>query len=360
MNFDYSYVEQVDMLLVYGFCKSNGRKSVTVYRERFPNRRVPNHQTFANIVRRLRENGSLKPRTFDCGRQRTTRTIDNEEQILDRVEENPKTSTRHIGLELAIPKSVVNEVINEQLLHPYHIQKIQELLPIDPESRLTFCNFIQNQIAETPDFHRKILFTDEATFTRSGVTNLHNEHVYSDENPHATKVTHYQHEFKVNMWAGIIDNFLIGPVVIPNNLNGNNYLFFLQETLPNLLEDLPLFLRLNMWFMHDGAPPHFSLAVRQYLNTIYPNRWIGRGNDAPIKWPARSPDLTPCDYFLWGAIKTKVYSSPIESEEVLNLRILNAANTLRNPAILQRVQFNFQRRINRCIEENGGHFQHLL
>ena len=123
------------------------------------------------------------------------------------------------------------------------------------------------------------------------------------------------------MRAEIIDSFLIGPVILPNSLNINNYLIFLQEILPTLLEDLPLLLRQNMWFIHDGAPPHFSVPVRQYLTTIYPNQWIGRGNDAPVKWPARSPDLTPCDFFLWSAMKTKVYSSPVESVADLNRKI---------------------------------------
>ena len=27
-------------------------------------------------------------------------------------------------------------------------------------------------------------------------------------------------------------------------------------------------------------------------------------------WPARSPDLTPCDYFLWGYVKDKVFVAP--------------------------------------------------
>ena len=27
----------------------------------------------------------------------------------------------------------------------------------------------------------------------------------------------------------------------------------------------------------------------------------------PIDWPARSPDLTPMDYFLWGTIKDRVF-----------------------------------------------------
>ncbi len=38
------------------------------------------------------------------------------------------------------------------------------------------------------------------------------------------------------------------------------------------------------------------------------NRWIGRCG--PISWPARSPDLTPCDNSLRGYIKEKVQGVP--------------------------------------------------
>jgi len=36
------------------------------------------------------------------------------------------------------------------------------------------------------------------------------------------------------------------------------------------------------------------------LNERFPNRWLGRGGSAV--WPPRSPNLTPLDYYLWGAI----------------------------------------------------------
>lgn len=315
MDNNYTYAEQVDMLLIYGRCEGNGRASVRAYTAKFPNRRVPNHQTFASIERRLRENGSLKPRNGDRGRIRTVRTAAAEEMILNRVEENPTISTRRIEHELQIPKSTVHCVLKEHLLQPFHVQKVHELLDVDTATRLTFCRLIQNYRNRNIHFCKKILFTDEACFRRSGITNLHNEHVYSDENPHATKVTHFQHEFKINIWAGIINNVIVGPVVMPDQLNGNDYLNFLQQTLPDLLEDLPLIARQNMWFMHDGAPPHFTLAVRQHLHEIFPEHWIGRGNDAPIHWPARSPDLTPCDFFMWGAVKSKVYSSPVNNRQ---------------------------------------------
>src|SRR5271168_2410539 len=66
-----------------------------------------------------------------------------------------------------------------------------------------------------------------------------------------------------------------------------------------------------MLFMQDGAPPHYKLEVRRWLNERFPGRWIGRLGSArvptPIVWPANSPDLTPCDFFLWGFIKEGVY-----------------------------------------------------
>jgi hypothetical protein len=37
-----------------------------------------------------------------------------------------------------------------------------------------------------------------------------------------------------------------------------------------------------MQFQHDGAPPHCSRKVRQWLSENYPGRWIARGREAPV------------------------------------------------------------------------------
>lgn len=123
-------------------------------------------------------------------------------------------------------------------------------------------------------FSSRILFTAEALFSRDGMLNLHNTHKWAAENPKTTREKHFQHKFKINVWAGIIGDTLIGPVMMPDRLGGEEYLQFLQETLPPLLESVPLNTRSKIWFMHDGAPPHFTLAVRQFLNTTYRGRWM--------------------------------------------------------------------------------------
>ena len=78
---------------------------------------------------------------------------------------------------------------------------------------------------------------------------------------------------------------------------------------------------------YDGAPAHFALDVREYLNNVFPNRWIGRGG--PVQWPPRSPDLTPMDFFIWGEMKCFVYEPPIDIPEELVARVAEAAAIIR-------------------------------
>jgi hypothetical protein len=42
-------------------------------------------------------------------------------------------------------------------------------------------------------------------------------------------------------------------------------------------------MRFHLYFKHDGAIPHFSQEVCQWLSENYPGCWAGRGRDAPVK-----------------------------------------------------------------------------
>ena len=65
-----------------------------------------------------------------------------------------------------------------------------------------------------------------------------------------------------------------------------------------------------MYFQHDGAPPHYTIRVREFLNEIFPCRWLGRGG--PVARPPRSPDVVPMDYYLCGHMKTLVYDTKVD------------------------------------------------
>ncbi|EZA47264.1 hypothetical protein X777_16427, partial [Ooceraea biroi] len=59
--------------------------------------------------------------------------------------------------------------------------------------------------------------------------------------------------------------------------------------------------------------------ARNILNESFPDRWTGRGGR--ISWPARSPDLTPLDFFLWGHLKNEVYRDIPTTPEDMRERI---------------------------------------
>jgi len=62
------------------------------------------------------------------------------------------------------------------------------------------------------------------------------------------------------------------------------------------------------------------------LDATFPNRWVGRDGLTP--WPPRSPDITPLDFFLWGYVKDKVFSTPVSDITNLKARITDTFATI--------------------------------
>jgi len=157
----------------------------------------------------------------------------------------------------------------------------------------------------------------------------------------------------------MIDDMLIGPVILDNRLTGQNYLDFLQNELPKQLEDVPLATRIALYFQHDGGPSHYTRHVMQHLNDTFPNRWIGRGST--INWPPRSPDLTPLYFCLWGLMKSEVYRKKVDTRDELLVSILDVnARIKESQDALRRTTRQVFTRVAKCIDVDGGIFEHLL
>ncbi|XP_066600978.1 uncharacterized protein [Prorops nasuta] len=212
------------------------------------------------------------------------------------------------------------------------------------------------QCRRNSQFPDRILWTDESTFTPNGVFNSKNYVHWATENPRAVRVGAFQFRWTINVWAGLIGDRVIGPFFLPPRLNGEKYLQFVEEQLPQLLEDVPLFVRESMIFQHDGAPAHFHRNVRTILDARFPDRWMGRGG--PITWPALSPELTPLDFFLWGHIKRLVEKWRESSESEVRDAIAAAFQTL-TPDMVHRATRDIVRRAELCLQSRGRHFEQL-
>ncbi|GBM82554.1 hypothetical protein AVEN_29340-1 [Araneus ventricosus] len=85
---------------------------------------------------------------------------------------------REVSRVVNVPHSIVWRVLRDEELHPYHVQKVQALIPADYAPRVEFARWFLQQLAAQPNFSAHVLFTDDSTFTREGISNTHNLHVF--------------------------------------------------------------------------------------------------------------------------------------------------------------------------------------
>ena len=189
--------------------------------------------------------------------------------------------------------------------------------------------------------------SDEATFHVSGKVNKHNIRIWGSQNP-CEVLERERDSPKINVWSGLMHNQIIGRFIFAEStITANIYLDMLKHyVVPQLEEFQP-----RVVFQQDGAPPHWGLIVRDFLNETLPNRWIGRSGPTP--WPPRSPDITPLDFFLWGYVKDRVYRTPVRDVETLQSRIIEVLATV-NEEMLENTWREIEYRLDILRATNGA------
>lgn len=269
-------------------------------------------------------------------------------------------SLREISNETGNSITSIWRILRRHKFHPYGIKLTQELVEADYWKRLDFCELMDHCL-RAPNYLKNVCFTDESTFHLNGYVNRHNCRYWCEANPNEHRQAHTQRPQKLNVWAGILGDEVIGPFFIDGNLDGPTYILLLHNQIVPAMRASAI-RQNNPWedviFQQDGAPAHYANLVRTYLDIVFPNRWIGRAG--PIEWPPRSPDLTPLDYFLWGFLKDKVFRAgfPVNLQEMQNRIVENCM--LIDADMLARVRASFGDRILICMQEDGKQFEQLL
>ncbi|GFW44047.1 putative DD41D transposase [Trichonephila clavipes] len=98
----------------------------------------------------------------------------------------------------------------------------------DHQERRRFVEWAQNEIAVVPDFHKRILFSDEAPFWLNGYVNKQNCRIWSEANPQVYVETPL-HPKKLTVWCALWAGGIIGPYFFKNDeghnvtVNGDRY-----------------------------------------------------------------------------------------------------------------------------------------
>ncbi|XP_050511562.1 uncharacterized protein LOC126887788 isoform X2 [Diabrotica virgifera virgifera] len=326
MVYTYSIPERVEIIFIFASQNQCYLRIAQIFNERHLDKNL-SHVYVRDLVEKFRETGRVQNKKRDAARLLNEAS---QIEVLGNFTIEPIASTRQVSAMTGLSHESVRKVLKLHNFHPYKTQILQELGDDDPDRRIEFCELMTERIRVEPRWLKNICSTDECTFMLNGNVNKQNCRYWSDANAHRFREGHTQYPEKVNVWAGILGDAIIGPLFIPGNLSGDIYLDMLKNTIEPLIvhelenqRDDQGNLALDEDLLHfQEAPPHYAAPVRHWLDTNYPNKWIGRRG--PIEWPPRSPDLPPPDFFLWGYLKSVVnikYKTQPASLEELRERI---------------------------------------
>ena len=117
----------------------------------------------------------------------------------------------------------------------------------------------------------------------------------------------YMQPKRVTVWCGFCSRGIIEPFFLENEqgegvtVNGYRYWVMSNEFLFTNIG--------NIWYQQDDATCHTAEATLDVLRPVFKDCIISR----------RADDLTPLDYYLWGAVKDKCYANKPETINALHI-----------------------------------------
>ena len=225
------------------------------------------------------------------------------------VSHSLRQSARKHAQALCLSYRSVWHILHSDLsLQPYKLQVVDALSNWDREMRLKFCCQFVGMLAENPDLLNKLLMSDEAHFHLHDAVNKQNFRYWSAANSHKL----HQH---FTMTQKLLYGALFGPEESdPTSSRMKTEKKAITVTSQCYTEMINEFLSPDLppnngtlWFQQDGAMAHTAVISIAVLHCLFPQWVISHFGDVP--WPPHSLDLTAANFFLWGFLKSKVYSN---------------------------------------------------
>ena len=357
----FSTEERVFLVKMCHKSEDAGRVRMAWVRKKFLehfHKTAPAPSTITRLLKKHEETGAVcDDRKGKCGRPKSVRTPANVNRVRLANIENRQTTSRRLADALDLSPRTVRRILKEDLhLFPYHIQNRQVLTARDREARQTFAQRFKQEHENNQFFIRRVHFSDESHFELDGRVNSHNAIFWGREKPNFVNNVPL-HSQKVTVWCAVSFNGVIGPYFFEEDgqtvtVNQQRYQHMLADFFFPAIAPIG-----NKWMQQDGATAHTANASIALLQERFGEHLISLKTDFP--WPPHSPDLTPLDYWLWGDLKGKVYDPKPTSIAELKAAIEREIGQI-TVQTCRKAIINIFPRLDKVLESNGEHFEHLL
>ncbi|UYV61578.1 hypothetical protein LAZ67_1005355 [Cordylochernes scorpioides] len=275
------------------------------------------------------------------GRPSSSKTPESIEKVREFVANNRSASLRMMAEVLHINKETIRIILHEDLGKTKVCAKfVPHTLTGEQKSlRIAHCRDIISAYENDSNFLKSIVTGDETwCFQYDPKTKRQSAEWKSKNSPQAKKTRKVPSKIKTMLITFFDSRGIIHKEFVPagQTITGEYYLNVLKRLIARIRRIRPEYRDENSWcLLHDNAPSHSSLIVRRFL---------AKNNVCVLNHPPYSPDLAPCDFYLFPKIKLKLKAATSTLEAIPQSGLQEAFNSLLN-------------RCNICIESGGDYFE---
>lgn len=316
--------------------------------------RTPSYRTVCRWVDKFKSGSEDICDNERSGRPITATNKVNIKIIEALIKENPRVSYTQIEALTSLHPPTIYTILHEHLqLKRMHSKWIpHHLTDNNKKKRLDFCKANLKQFEGAKWRICDIITGDESWVYYRKIGYRHSNSVWVKEGEYPEPIVR-RGKFEPKSMISIFFKST-GPVLIDvldkgKTIDANYYVNnCLKSVIAEVKAQRPKSGTTSMKILHDNAKPHAAILVNNFLE----NEGI-----AVIPHPPYSPDLAPCDYWLFGALKRKLGS--YDSAEELKSAITEHLFSIPVNEYRQALE-NYVERLRCCIKNEGDYFEHLL
>lgn len=268
--------------------------------------------------------------------------------------ENDRSHIREASDRLNLSMGTVWKVLRKNLKwKAFKPHKVQVLSPANKLARKSACEF---WLTFPESWFERVIWTDEKWFVLRSPPHSQNDRYWAPANQHEVVECNKAHGEKIMAWVGIVDGRCLPVVWFNGSVNSDVYLDqVLKRTVWPAVRNIAT--RQQYWFQQDGASCHVTTRCLDFLKEKFGDRIISRNTDH--HWPPYSPDLSPLDFSVWNQVTVNMKKMQPGTLEDLKVIVEDIASTM-SEELLRKIARHTRKRAALCVQENGGHFEHLL
>ena len=248
------------------------------------------------------------------GRLTTSRTNENVERVREKVRSDRRLTVRMIADELNMNSERVWRIITEDLGTRKVCAKMVPRLLNDgqKENRVQVCQDILKPLEITPDLLSRVVTGDESwIFEYDPLTKRQSLGWQSASSPRPKKARLFKSKIKVMLIVFSDVHGIVHLEFLPQGqtINQNVYKDILRRLMRSVREKRKELWETKSWLLHhDNAPAHNALSIRQFL---------AENNISVLEQPPYSPDLAPCDFFLFSKLKEVIKGTCFQDSKAI-------------------------------------------